>query len=664
MPLEGNLVKRAWLVRYGPEALKPPFVTVLQSWDTASKAGELNDYSVCTTWGVRDRRYHLLDVFRRRMEFPDLKRAVRDLAVRFGPQIILIEDKASGTQLIQELRREGLLAVRGVQSPPGADKVMRLRPHGDFRERPRAATRSGTLARHLHRRDHRLSGCSLRRPGRLDHPGPRLPRAVARPFRRHGSDAQAVQPTITPWTGVLGMTKDRTLANRPALVEGLRARSRRRRETLARSAEADRPGRPARNDLAPRLEWVERPVEALRPPARNVRPTDPAHVRAIANSIATLGFCVPVIVDGDGQVLDGWARVEAARSCGLTHLPCVVASHLTPTERRLLRIAVNRLGETGTWDLDALRIEFGELILEDAPIEITGFSGIEIDQIVLDDEPDGREAGPLEPDPAGEPIAAPGDLFALGPHRIACGDARDPDLLARLMGTGEEARLVLTDVPYNVPIRGHVTGTAHREFAMASGEMSGAAFQAFNATWMKAADRYLVAGGVLATFIDWRGYPTVHAAAEACGLDPLNLVVWAKSNAGMGSLYRSAHELLPLYRKPGAAHVNTVELGRHGRWRSNVWTCPGASSIGSDARQGLRHHPTVKPTVLLEDALLDLTHRGGIVLDPFLGSGSTLLAAETTGRVCRGIEIDPLYVDLTIRRWEAATGSEAVRVQG
>ena len=224
------------------------------------------------------------------------------------------------------------------------------------------------------------------------------------------------------------------------------------------------------------------------------------------------------------------------------------------------------------------------------------------------------------------------------------------------------AQLVLTDVPYNVPIKGHVTGAAHREFVMASGEMSAAQFLAFNVGWMEAAGRHLAAGGVLASFIDWRGYPVVHAAAEANGLDPLNLVVWSKTNAGMGSLYRSAHELLPLYRKPGAAHVNMIELGRHGRWRSNVWTCPGASSIGSDARRGLTHHPTVKPTALLKDALLDLTHRGQIVLDPFLGSGSTLLAAHATGRLCRAIEIDPLYVDLAIRRWQTVTGEKAGKI--
>jgi DNA modification methylase len=222
------------------------------------------------------------------------------------------------------------------------------------------------------------------------------------------------------------------------------------------------------------------------------------------------------------------------------------------------------------------------------------------------------------------------------------------------------ARLVLTDEPYNVRISGNVTGGSHREFAMASGEMSGSEFLTFNLAWMKAALDQLADGGLFGTFIDWRGLPAVHAAATQLGLVPINLIVWAKTNAGMGSLYRSQHELLPLFKKGDGDHLNNIDLGRKGRWRSNLWVYPGASSIGSDARNGLRDHPTVKPTALLADALLDVTARGDIVIDPFLGSGSTLVAAEKTGRRCRGVEIDPLYVDVIIRRYQAETGREAI----
>jgi DNA modification methylase len=198
---------------------------------------------------------------------------------------------------------------------------------------------------------------------------------------------------------------------------------------------------------------------------------------------------------------------------------------------------------------------------------------------------------------------------------------------------------------------------------MASGEMSEDEFLAFNEAWMRAALPHLHEGGLLGSFIDWRGYATANAAAMKLGLAPLNLIVWVKTNGGMGSLYRSQHELLPLFKKGSAPHVNNVELGKRGRWRSNVWTYPGASSLGSDARRGLKDHPTVKPTALLEDALLDVTNRGDIVIDPFLGSGSTLIAAETTGRVCRAVELDPLYVDVIVRRYEAASGAPAVLIE-
>jgi DNA modification methylase len=221
----------------------------------------------------------------------------------------------------------------------------------------------------------------------------------------------------------------------------------------------------------------------------------------------------------------------------------------------------------------------------------------------------------------------------------------------------------LSDVPFNVPITGHVSSGDHREFAMASGEMTDAEFLIFNAAWIKAASDHLCDGGVFGTFIDWRGLPIVHAAAVRLSLIPLNLIVWAKTNGGMGSLYRSQHELLPLFKMGDAPHVNNIELGKRGRWRSNVWVYPGASSLGSDARRGLKDHPTIKPVAMLEDALLDLTNRGEIVLDPFLGSGSTLIAADRAARVCRGVELDPLYVDVIVRRYEAATGNAAILVE-
>lgn len=451
-------------------------------------------------------------------------------------------------------------------------------------------------------------------------------------------------------------TRDR-LGGADLLVGSLHSKSRRRRASLDRPAPAA--GR-VRNDLAPSLALVQRPPGALTAPARAVRKRDAAQVERVAASIRALGFCDPVLIDAQDRILDGVARVEAAKLVGLSVIPCIVADHLTPSEQRALRLALNRLQERGVWDLDELKLEFEELALEDGALEVTGFTECEIDQVLLDDEPETVEPGPLTPTADAAAVAQPGDVFVLGRHRVICGDARDPAVLTALMGA-ERARLLLTDEPYNVPIRGHVTGGDHREFAMASGEMSEAEFRTFNLDWIGTALTHLVEGGVFGTFIDWRGLHVVQHAAAELALTPLNLIVWAKTNAGMGSLYRSQHELLPLFKKDEEAHVNNVGLGRSGRWRSNLWTYPGASSLGSGSRKGLQDHPTVKPVALLADALLDLTGRDEVVLDPFLGSGSTLIAAERTGRRCYGVEIDPHYVDLIVRRYEEVTGGRAIR---
>ncbi len=444
------------------------------------------------------------------------------------------------------------------------------------------------------------------------------------------------------------------------LQTGLAARDGRRRSKTKRLASAAAVAPRRRNDLLPKLQLVDRDPRLLIAPARNVREVEADHVRRVANAISTFGFTSPVLIDGEGRLVDGVVRVEAAKLLNLPTIPCIAVDALTASELKLLRIATNRLGENGGWQLEELRLKFEELIIDDAPIEISGFELTEIDGILAADASPPVEPGPLVPETEQPPVARSGDVLLMGSHRVICGDARDASTLYRLM-QGDMARFVFTDQPYNVPIGGHVTGGAHREFAMASGEMSAAEFAAFNEAWIGQAMRYLVDGGVLATFIDWRGLGSVIQAAATALLAQINLIVWSKTNAGMGSLYRSQHELLPIYKKGDAPHVNNVDLGRKaGRSRTNVWTYPGASSLGSDARQGLQDHPTVKPVAMLADALLDLTHRGEVVLDPFLGSGSTLIAAEQTGRVCRGVEIDPCYVDLIARRYEAVTGTAAV----
>ncbi len=362
----------------------------------------------------------------------------------------------------------------------------------------------------------------------------------------------------------MDIANDRLRRGERSLTNQLKAKSRRRREGLER-LRSPSPARAPRNDPLPNLDLVYIPLEDLRIPSRQIRKLDPAHVREVANAVSTLGFCAPVLVGTGNAVIDGVVRVEAARQLGLGRAPCVRIEHLTDTEQRVLRLAVNRLGEKGEWNLDELKIEFEDLIVADAPIEASGFSLDEIDHIVLGEVDDAVEEGPLSPRADAIAVARIGDVFELGQHRIVCGSATEPVTLRRLMERDPSARLVLTDEPYNVPIGGHVTGGSHREFAMASGEMTDAEFLAFNEAWMAAVRPYLCDGGVFGSFIDWRGYPTVHSAAVKFGLKPLNLVVWTKTNAGMGSLYRSQHELLPLFKNGSAPHVNNVGLGKRGR---------------------------------------------------------------------------------------------------
>jgi DNA modification methylase len=448
-----------------------------------------------------------------------------------------------------------------------------------------------------------------------------------------------------------------------ALTERLKVKSRSRRADLKRLAAVAAPSRIARNDILPKLEIVELPIEELRSAARKVRKCDPAHVREVAESIRAFGFCAPILIGVDNVVIDGEIRLEAGRMLGIATVPCVRMGHLSRAEQHVLRLAANRLGEKGEWDIDALKFEFEELILWDAPIEIAGFSLDVIDQILIGEESVAFEEGQLAPTAGAAPVARIGDVFHLGSQRLLCGDSCDPAVLRKLMEGDGPARLILTDVPYNVKIGGNVSERHHREFVMASGEMSDDQFLAFNAAWTEAVLPHLCEGGLFGTFIDWRGSAIIHTAALQNSLKQLNLIVWVKGNPGKGGFYRSQHELFQLYKKGDAQHVNNIHLGKKGRNRSNVWNYPGASSLGSDTRRDLEDHPTVKPTAMLEDALLDMTHRGDIVIDPFLGSGSTLIAAEKAGRICRGVELDPLYVDVSIRRFQAVTGRAAVLVE-
>ena len=437
-----------------------------------------------------------------------------------------------------------------------------------------------------------------------------------------------------------------------------RAAKRTRRGELAQARErAQRRGR--RNDLLPNLQLVRVAIADLKSASRRIHKRDEAQIARIGESLGAFGAARPILITTGYEIIDGHAAVEAAVQNGLTQLPAVIVPHLSDAEVKAFRIAVNRIPERAEWDLEELRVELQELVLEGQPIEGLGFDEPQLEIILDGDEGDAPEAADLEADTAGAAITRLLDLWLAPPHRILCADATRAQSYAALM-RGIAVRLVLTDVPYNVRIAHNVSSRKRREFVQASGELKRFEFEAFNFDWMRAAIAYLVDGGLMASFIDWRSLDILLEMARELEVELFNLIVWAKTNAGMGAMWRSQHELLPVWKKGDADHVNNVELGRHGRSRSNVWTYPGASSLGSDSRKGLKLHPTVKPVAMLQDMLLDVTRRGDSVLDPFLGSGSTLIAAERSGRVVYGMDLDPAYVDVAVRRWQAETGREAI----
>ncbi|WP_243288740.1 site-specific DNA-methyltransferase [Geothrix terrae] len=419
-----------------------------------------------------------------------------------------------------------------------------------------------------------------------------------------------------------------------------------------------------------------RPLGEISPDPRNPRKHSPRQITKIARSIETWGFNVPILVDRNGQIVAGHGRLQAAQKLGWEAVPTIMLEHLTENQAKAYRIADNRLTEISEWDDQLLAEQLKELSLVDLDfsLEVTGFEMGEID--VRIESLDLREPGEDKPDPADEvpgisaeaPVSRPGDLWLLGRHRVLCGNALEVGDLTKLMD-GRKAAAVFTDPPYNVPIDGHCTGLGsvrHREFAMAAGEMSVAEFTAFLKTAMERLVACSEDGALHYVCMDWRHLPEVLDAGHQVYTELKNLCVWAKDNAGMGSFYRSQHELVLVFKHGKAPHQNHVQLGQHGRYRSNVWRYPGVNSFGRATEEGnlLALHPTVKPVALVADAILDSSRRGEIILDTFLGSGTTLMAAERVGRACFGMELDALYVDTIIRRWQKLTGDSAVLAEG
>ena len=403
-----------------------------------------------------------------------------------------------------------------------------------------------------------------------------------------------------------------------------------------------------------------RPVGSLQPDPRNARTHPKRQLDQLRASILQFGFTNPILVDEAGVLIAGHGRLRAAKDVGLADVPVIELAGLNETEKKALRLADNKIALNAGWDLEILKLELADIASLDIDFDLslTGFTSGEIDVVLkAANDPDDEviPAVPLTP------RTKLGDIWILGDHRIGCGDGRDVSFLQRIIGEDATIDAAFLDPPYNVKINGHANAKGrHREFAMASGEMSEDQFRIFLTETLGAAAKVSRNGAVHFVCMDWRHMEDVLAIGHPIYDDLLNICVWNKSNAGMGSLYRSKHEMVFVYRIGDGPHANMVELGKHGRNRTNVWDYPSVNSMAGSRREDLALHPTVKPVAMVADAFQDVTKRGDLVFDMFLGSGTSLIAAERIGRRFRGFDIDPAYVDVAIERWVQLTGATPI----
>ena len=389
-----------------------------------------------------------------------------------------------------------------------------------------------------------------------------------------------------------------------------------------------------------------------------------AQHRKVKKFIERYGQLAPIIIDDHNTIVDGHLVRDIIEELGYDEIAVVVVKSRAPEEVRAIRLALNRLPEDSKWNDRKLKEDFKFFLDIGFDIELTGFDSVEIDMVLsIDNIDNGIVEDPITPPQRSSiPVSRPGDFWLLGEHRILCGDARGQQSAYALFD-GEYARMMFTDPPYNVRIDRNVTGlgqTRHREFAMASGEMSENEFKEFLLAFLTSSTSVLRDGAIAYVCIDWRHVDQLIETGKNAGFELKNLIAWIKTNAGMGSFYRSQHELIPVFKWGEATHLNNFELGQKGRSRSNVWQYAGMNTFSADRDKLLKEHPTIKPVALVADAIKDVSLRQDIVFDPFLGSGTTVIAAEETGRRCYGIELDPVYTDLAIKRWQDATGYDAV----
>lgn len=415
------------------------------------------------------------------------------------------------------------------------------------------------------------------------------------------------------------------------------------------------------------LAVLYQPVDSLAAHPSNPRTHSKHQIRQIAASIKEFGFTNPVLIDRNNTIIAGHGRVEGAKLLGMDEVPTIQLEGLTEDQIRAYVIADNRLAERAGWDKSILAIELQHLLETDIGLDvtITGFEVPEIDLVFKETTAENQDKDDLfQVNETGNAVTQPGDIWLLDKHRIVCGNSVENSVY-RTLFQNRKAQVVFLDPPYNLPIDGNVSGHGcirRREFAMASGEMSKVEFVEFLTMSLRLASEHSTCGSIHFICIDWRHMGELLAAGEKIYDALLNLCVWVKNRGGLGSFYRSRHELVFVFRNGKGKHRNNIQLGRYGRNRTNVWDYPVINAFSSRDDEGkiLDLHPTLKPVTLVADALLDCSARGDIVLDSFLGSGSSLIAAERVGRVCYGIEIDPLYVDVAVRRWQRHTGDHAI----
>jgi DNA modification methylase len=408
-------------------------------------------------------------------------------------------------------------------------------------------------------------------------------------------------------------------------------------------------------------------INSLRPIEPSVRRHPKKQLAKVRRSLEVFGQVTPILVGSNWEIIDHELVWQALKTIGATHVDVIVVTDKSPVEIKALRLVLNRTALDAVWDNENLRVILQDLLDLNFDLDLTGFDAPEIDHYLNLDVPqanveeNGSDIPPIET----MAISAPGMMWKLGDHRVGCGSATDLAFVSRVLA-GRTANVCFVDPPYNIKVDGFITGKGqhrHREFVQGAGELSTDEYFALLRDSLLVLKTCCVPTALVYACIDWRHVMEMTVAGRDCGMPLYTICVWTKTNGGMGGIYRNQHELVCVFRAGLETPPDNVELGRHGRNRTNVWSYPGMSSFGKQRDELLGSHPTVKPVAMIADALRDVTTRGDVVLDTFLGSGSTLMAAQETGRICCGVELDPLYVDVAVRRWQNATGRDAVLVE-